>query len=266
MELPRAGAAQQRFRLRPMRPENKRDKTTGKAGQEAPEETAPDAAQAPEAEAPEPSAAVDEQAAPAAQDAPPEQTAGVTRAEVQEDAETRLTRELEEARQLAEENYEKYVRFQAEFENYKKRTQKEHAENSKYSQLPLLRDLIGILDNLERAVEHAKSAPEEGVDGILAGVEMVAKQLNETFEKHGMQRIKSVGEPFDPTRHEAMGVVETVDAPENQVMEEYQAGYILHDRVVKPAMVTVSKQGQGGAAAEPAPGKEQNQQDETQQD
>ncbi|MCZ6533844.1 MAG: nucleotide exchange factor GrpE [SAR324 cluster bacterium] len=185
----------------------------------------------------------DVEAAPAPQDAPQSAAEAQTAQDAppEEDEQTLLANELDEAKQLAQENYDKYLRFQAEFENYKKRTQKEHAEHSKYAQLPLLRDLIGILDNLERAVEHAKKSPEEGVDGILAGVEMVAKQINETIANHGMKRIEAVGGPFDPTRHEAMNVVETDEAPEGQVLQEFQAGYVLYERVVKPSMVTVSK-------------------------
>lgn len=186
------------------------------------------------AQPPQPPAAEQEAGAGAQEETQQEGAAG-------ESETARLTTELEQAQALAEENYDKFVRLRAEMENYKKRMQKERAEESKYAELPLLRDLAGILDNLERAAEHARNNPVEGTDGILSGVEMVAKQLNETFERHGMKRIQSMGEAFDPTRHEAMGLVETDDVPENQVVEEYQAGYFLHDRVVKPAMVTVSK-------------------------
>lgn len=161
----------------------------------------------------------------------------------------RLTRELEEARQLAADNYDKFIRFQAEIENYKKRVQKERMEEGRYAHLPVMRDLMGILGNLQRAVEHARGDLGQGVDGIISGVEMVAKQLNEIFERHGMKRIKSVGEQFDPTMHEAMGLVESDEVPENQVMEEFEAGYFLHERVVKPAMVTVSRK---PAQADPA--------------
>lgn len=164
-----------------------------------------------------------------------------------------LTKELEQAKALAGENYDKFIRLQAETENYRKRMQKERAEENKYAELPLLRDLIGILDNLERAAEHARNNPGEGTDGILSGVEMVAKQLTETFERHGMKRIQSLGGAFDPTRHEAMGLVESDDVPEDQVVEEYQAGYFLHDRVVKPAMVTVSKKPNKAAPQEEQP-------------
>lgn len=161
----------------------------------------------------------------------------------------RLARELEEARQLAADNYDKYLRIQAEIENYKKRVQKERMEEGRYAHLPVMRDLMGILDNLKRAMAHAHNDSGGGVDGIIAGVEMVAKQLDDIFERHGMKRIKSVGEQFDPNMHEAMGLVESDEVPENQVMEEFEAGYFLHDRVVKPAMVTVSKK---PAQADPA--------------
>lgn len=191
---------------------------------------------------PQPPAAEQEAGAGAQEETQQETQEGTQQEGAAGESETaRLTTELEQAQALAEENYDKFVRLRAEMENYKKRMQKERAEESKYAELPLLRDLAGILDNLERAAEHARNNPVEGTDGILSGVEMVAKQLNETFERHGMKRIQSMGEAFDPTRHEAMGLVETDDVPENQVVEEYQAGYFLHDRVVKPAMVTVSK-------------------------
>lgn len=170
----------------------------------------------------------------------------------------RLTRELEEAKNLvaenyekAAENYDKFVRLRAEMENYKKRVQKERAEESRYAHLPVMRDLMGILANLKRAMEHARNDSGDGAEGILAGVEMVAKQLNDIFERHGMKRILSVGEPFDPTMHEAMAMVENDEVPENQVVEEFEAGYFLHERVVEPAKVTVAKKPvQPGPAAD----------------
>jgi molecular chaperone GrpE len=170
----------------------------------------------------------------------------------------RLTRELEEAKNLvaenyerAAENYDKFVRLQAEVENYKKRVQKERVEEGRYAHLPVMRDLMGILANLQRALEHARNDAGDGTEGILAGVEMVAKQLNDIFERHGMKRIVSVGEPFDPTMHEAMAMVENDEVPENQVVEEFEAGYFLHERVVEPAKVTVSKKpAQPGPAAD----------------
>lgn len=204
-------------------------------------------------------------AAEPGQEPVPEQTDGESAPATGEASEAeseteKLTRELEAAKQLAAENYEraaenydKFVRFQAEVENYKKRMQKERLDEGKYAHLPVMRDLMGVIDNLGRAIEHARNESSGGVEGIISGVEMVAKQLHDIFERHGMKRMKSVGEPFDPTMHEAMGMVESDDVPENRVMEEFEAGYFLHDRVVKPAMVMVSKKSSPAAPAEDAP-------------
>ncbi len=161
--------------------------------------------------------------------------------------------ELEAAKQLAQENYDRFLRLQAEFENYKKRLAKEKAETLKFANTPLLQELLGIEDNLNRATEHARKNGGEGMDAILSGVEMVSKQLSDIFERYQLIRIEALGKPFDPTLHQAMGVVETDEVPENQVMEEFQAGYTLHDRVVRPAMVMVSKRGQGSAESAPPP-------------
>ena len=163
-------------------------------------------------------------------------------------------REVEQARAQAAENYEKFLRLHAEFENFKKRMHKDQAEAMKYAHLPLLRDLTTVMDNLERAVEHARKNSGTDLEGLVAGIELVIKQATDTFERFGMKRITAKGEAFDPTRHEAMAVVETTDAPENQVVEEVQAGYMLHDRVVRPAMVTVAKRSEAKTTAEAEPG------------
>lgn len=166
--------------------------------------------------------------------------------------------EAEAARKTAEETYDRFLRLQAEFENYKKRQAKERAETLKYASVPLLKDFLNIQDNLARATEHARKNGGEGMEAILSGVEMVSKQINEIFERHGLKRIEALGKPFDPTLHEAMGVVETGEAPENQVMEEFQAGYTLHDRVVRPAMVMVSKRGQADGESRPSEQQQEN--------
>ncbi len=137
--------------------------------------------------------------------------------------------------------HDKYLRLQAEFENYKKRIHKEHAEALKYAQTPLLRDLIGIMDNLERALEHADQEPGDNAEAMRSGIEMVVRQLQGTFDKFGLERISAEGQPFDPTRHEAMTVVKTDAVPEDHVYQEFQPGYVLHERVVRPAMVSVAK-------------------------
>lgn len=149
--------------------------------------------------------------------------------------------ELTQVREEMKQTLDKYVRMHAEFENYKKRVAKEHSESLKYAQAPVLKDMIGIMDNLERAVDHAKSSSGNNDESLLSGIEMVIKQVETTFDKFGLKRLQATGKPFDPTMHEAMSVVETNDVAENHVIEEFQAGYILSDRVVRPAMVSVAK-------------------------
>jgi len=142
--------------------------------------------------------------------------------------------------QLAETN-DKHLRLLAEFDNFKKRMRKEQEEQLRYALLPLAKDLLAAIDNLERAVEHARQDNGGDSESLRAGIEMVLKQIADIFERHGMSRIKAAGEAFDPTVHEAMMIVEAADVPENQCIQEFQAGYVLHGRVVRPAMVSVSK-------------------------
>jgi len=156
---------------------------------------------------------------------------------------------LEQARQEAAENYDRFLRLQAEVENYKRRMAKEHTESLRYAISPLVTDVAAVIDNLERAIEHARKEQGETVEALVAGIEMVLKQLGETLGRYGVVRIEAVGKPFDPSRHEAINVVETNDVPENQVLDEYQAGYLLHERVIRPARVSVSKRGDGGQGA-----------------
>jgi molecular chaperone GrpE len=167
-------------------------------------------------------------------------------------AQPNLAAALEQARKEAAEHYERWLRLQAEFENYKRRMHKEQQETMRYAQLPLLRDLTGVMDNLERAISHARGGNHAEQQSILAGLELVTKQIGEVFERFGMTRIAAKGETFDPHRHEAMKVVESGEHPDNTVVEEFRAGYVLHDRVVRPSMVVVSKKPQAPAGSEQA--------------
>lgn len=160
--------------------------------------------------------------------------------------------DLDKARAAVAEQYDKYLRLQAEFENYKKRVQREQADQLKFAQLPLLRDLTVVMDNLERALQHGRGENQD-LAAVVAGVDMVARQMAETFERFGMARLKAASLPFDPARHQAVSVVETNNVPENQVIEEFRPGYMLHDRVVRPAMVSVSKRISGNGVAQEGP-------------
>lgn len=160
-----------------------------------------------------------------------------------------LRAELDQVKAQLAERADAHLRLQAEFENFKKRMFKEQAEQLKYAQLPLLKELTQAMDNLERALAHIRTQGSAEAKGLASGIEMVVKQLGDTFERFGMVRVKTQDAAFDPTLHQAVSVVETDRVPENRVLQEFQAGYVLHDRVVRPAMVSVAKKTGGEPAA-----------------
>ena len=133
---------------------------------------------------------------------------------------------------------DKYLRLAAEFENYKRRAQRDQREYVQFANEGLLKELLPIVDNLERAIQASKEQRES--EGLVQGVELTLKQFLETLMKFGVRRIDSVGKLFDPALHQAVARVESTNAPENTVLEEYQKGYLLHDRVLRAAMVAVA--------------------------
>ena len=146
---------------------------------------------------------------------------------------------LEKERSHARNMEERFLRVNAEFENYKKRIVRENSERFKYFNLDLIKELLPSLDNLERAITHAKSENKD-FDSMIEGLEMVNKMTHEVFEKFGVSRVNTVGEVFDPNIHQAVGVVQSDSVPENHIVEECLGGYLLHDRIIRPAMVRVS--------------------------
>ncbi|WP_134700129.1 nucleotide exchange factor GrpE [Ammoniphilus sp. YIM 78166] len=141
-------------------------------------------------------------------------------------------------RQEAEENYNRYLRVQADFDNFRKRTRKEKEELLKYASLPVIESLLPALDNLERALSAGQNA--EHSDSLVKGVEMVLRQIQQVLEQEGLQAIEAEGKPFDPQYHQAVMQEESADHEAGIVIQELQKGYILKDRVVRPAMVKVS--------------------------
>lgn len=135
---------------------------------------------------------------------------------------------------------DQFLRLNAEFENYKRRMTKENADRLKYYHIGLVKELLPALDSLERAIEHGQKE-NTTVEAILEGIQMVYKLNQEALEKFSIKKIKAVGEAFDPSIHQAVGTVESEEIPEDHVVDEFQVGYLLHDRVVRPAMVRVSK-------------------------
>ena len=163
------------------------------------------------------------------------------------------TAEPDEARQAlaakteeAKTFQEKYLRLAAEFENYKKLAQKQKQEYSQFANESLLKELLPVVDNLERALKCVKDG--HAADGLIQGVELTLKQFTETLAKFGVKPIVSLGAAFDPTRHQAVAQQDS-PAEQNTVIEEYQKGYQLHDRILRAAMVVVAA-GPGGDAAE----------------
>jgi molecular chaperone GrpE len=154
-------------------------------------------------------------------------------------AQERLAEQLAEKAREAAENYDKWLRLLAEFDNFKKRTQKEKADLMKFSNESLLRSFLPILDNLERAIDHAKGTQENAP--LLEGVEITLRQFLNTLEKFGVKPLSARGEAFDPEKHEAVSQQESDQEP-NRVISEIEKGYIYHDRLLRPARVIVSKE------------------------
>ena len=152
-----------------------------------------------------------------------------------EDVADQLAKALEKNRELED----KLLRMAAEQENFKKRMQRERETALKYAEEAILREILPSLDNLERAVEQCKCTPNAEV--LLTGVEMTCKGLLNTLEKFGIKALSGEGQPFDPNYHEAVAMEPSADVPENQILQEYQKGYMFKDRLIRAAKVVVSK-------------------------
>jgi molecular chaperone GrpE len=132
---------------------------------------------------------------------------------------------------------DRLLRLGAEMENVRRRTAREIQDERKYGSLPLVRDLLGVLDNVDRAVEAGEKSPDPA--SLLEGFRLVGRQLRSVLEKHDIQPIVAEGEPFDPNLHEAI-LQQPSDQPSGTVVMVTQPGYRLHDRVVRPSQVIVS--------------------------
>ncbi len=157
-------------------------------------------------------------------------------------AEQEVAQLLEAKAQELKAQEDKYLRLAAEFENYKRLTQREQREAARFANENLLKELLPILDNLERAIQSGKNttATAEISNGLLQGVELTLKQFLETVGRFGVRPLLSVGSPFDPACHQAVTRLESSTQPANTVVEEYQRGYVLHDRLLRAAMVAVT--------------------------
>lgn len=151
-----------------------------------------------------------------------------------------LADQLAAAQAERDENYQKYVRALADMDTYRRRVMKEREDDRRFAPLALVKDLLPNLDNLRRAIDAAKTA--NSIEDLSKGVDMVLKQVDETLAKHGASPIASVGQPFDPNLHEAVAQAPSADHPPMTVLQEFERGYVLHDRVIRPSKVLVSKE------------------------
>ncbi|HEU4414000.1 MAG TPA: nucleotide exchange factor GrpE [Candidatus Angelobacter sp.] len=145
--------------------------------------------------------------------------------------------ELQKLRNERDALFDRVARLQAEFDNYRKRAAKENADFRDFAVADAARALLPVIDNFSLALKNSAAKPED----LRKGVELIYKQLQDVLQKLNVQRIPAQGEPFDPRVHEAIEVVESNDAPDHHVLEELQPGYRIKERLLRPAMVRVSK-------------------------
>jgi molecular chaperone GrpE len=155
-----------------------------------------------------------------------------------ETEEVSVPSELDELRKQSEENYQRYVRAQADFDNFRRRARQEKEDFAKYASLKLIEQLLPVVDNFERALSSSKETKD--FDALIKGLDMTYRQLDQLLVQEGLQPIEAIGQPFNPEFHQAIMQVESEEHGEGIILEELQKGYILKDKVVRPAMVKVS--------------------------
>ena len=170
--------------------------------------------------------------------------------DVVEDKES-VEERLKAAETRAKENHERLLRVTAEFENYKKRAERDINDFRKFANESLIKDILPIVDNLERALEIPEGENDTTLDGMREGVQMTLKGLLDNLKKYGVVPIESLDKPFDPNFHQAVMQEESDRHPDNTVSQELQKGYMMQDRLLRPAMVVVSKKPADKSDAKP---------------
>jgi molecular chaperone GrpE len=140
-----------------------------------------------------------------------------------------------------EQTQARLLRLQADFENFRRRALREKTEAHQYGHQNLVKDLLSAVDNLERAIDHARGSGGGDLESLLRGVELVRRELLTAFAKHGVTQVEAVGRPFDPALHEAMAQIPDASAAPNTIVEELQKGYLVRDRLLRPARVVVTR-------------------------
>jgi molecular chaperone GrpE len=150
-----------------------------------------------------------------------------------------LTARLQESEKNAAENYDKYMRAVAELDNFRKRAAREKADAIQYGNEALLRDILPLVDGIDRALEHACNS--EDFEAFKKGLKLLQGQFLGCLQKHGVEMIDTAGKGFDPHVHEAMMQVESAEHEDSQVVGEFERGYLLNGRLLRPAKVSVCK-------------------------
>ena len=154
-----------------------------------------------------------------------------------------LVQRLADAETETKQLYDRFLRVSAEFDNYKKRQQRDSAEFRKYANESILKELLSVVDNLERALNAGKNdqVGEDDGEGLIKGVEITLSEVMRILHKFGVSPIEALDQPFDPAYHQAVQQDVDDEKPENTVVGELQKGYLFHDRLLRPSMVVVSK-------------------------
>lgn len=162
-------------------------------------------------------------------------------AEQPQDEASQLRAQLEAAEVTAGQARDELLRVQAEMQNLRRRTEQDIEKAHKYGQEKFSIELLAVMDNLERAAAASEASEDEAVKAIQEGVALTLKGFADCFARFNIEAVDPQGEPFDPQRHQAMSIQESPDAEPNTVIAVMQKGYTLHGRVIRPAMVMVSK-------------------------
>ena len=173
----------------------------------------------------------------------PDESAGLVAgaAEGGEELTAQLIEELKGKAAKADENWDKYVRAVADFDNYKKRAARERTDAIKYANEGLIEKLLPIVDNFEAALAAASAPQGGGADSLKTGIQMIFNQMKSFLGEAGVEEIDAIGKQFDPNLHEAVSQQATEDAREGQVVQQMRKGYKYRDRLIRPAMVVVAK-------------------------
>ena len=163
-------------------------------------------------------------------------------------------------RQMADENFDKYLRAMADLDNFRKRTAKEYLEKEGEANRNLVAKVLPVLDNLDRALSSSKEIcdRDESFRSFYLGVQMIDQQIHKILEAEGLSILKSEGQPFDPNKHEAVLAVESREHLPDTVLNEVEKGFLFRDKILRPARVTVSKLPAGNAESETDPPNDQN--------